>query len=95
MSSVYSAGADCLSHNVALGRLQAHGGPEKPAPDRAGTGSDFADTVPLWFRSEAFAEDVCEHAAGAQGPAGVDQRVIHAGAEVLRRTLQAFRFQRW
>lgn len=64
----------------------------------------FADTVPLWFRSEAFAEDLADpaHAAAGLDPAGPDRRplrtdphVLSAGATVLRQTLQALKLQRW
>jgi hypothetical protein len=64
----------------------------------------FADTVPLWFRSEAFAEDLADPAHAAAGldetqpdrqPFRIDPHVLSAGAAVLRQTLQALKLQRW
>lgn len=97
-----------LSHTVAVGRLQARRRDDQaaqvtcdlslPAP------ADFADTVPLWFRSEAFAEDVTDHegVAGAKGEGPrngsrlfTDSHVLAAGAAVLRQTVQALKLQRW
>lgn len=94
--------AKTLAQAVALGRLQAR----RPEAGTAlvAAGADFADTVPLWFRSEAFAEDVDDHVSQAAGlehqpRAGgwvvIDRRVRATGAAVLHRTLQAFRQQRW
>jgi hypothetical protein len=65
---------------------------------------DFVDTMPQWFRSEAFAEDVAEQALHADGQAlgqragslvAIDRRVLAAGAAVVRQTLRAFKQQRW
>ncbi len=97
-----------LSHAVALGRLQArrHDDPAAHAPSGGALAepADFADTVPLWFRSEAFAEDVTDHEAVAgakgEGPRNggrlfTDSHVLSAGAAVLRQTLQALKLQRW
>ena len=74
----------------------------------AATAPHFADTVPLWFRSEAFAEDLADavHAPSGLKPASpfnrpgyrllrVDSHVLAAGASVLRQTVQALKLQRW
>jgi len=105
-----------VAHAVALKRLQARRGDDAAAgaagaagaaEDDAACSTGFADTVPLWFRSEAFAEDVADVACrspadprgalaglrGAQGLRRIDAHVIAAGAAVLRLTLQALRLR--
>ena len=101
------AGVDRVAHAVALSRLQAsrrdegHNG--APAPEAADA-TGFADTMPLWFRSEALAEDVSEqvgcgtgqeHAQRGGAWVAIDRHVLASGALVLRQTLQAFKQQRW
>ena len=91
-----------VTHAVALNRLQACRS-DAAAPAPSASKADFADTAPLWFRSEAFAEDVTEAASGAAADhrgvgssllRGIDAQVIAAGAAVLHLTLQALQLQR-
>jgi hypothetical protein len=91
-----------IAHAVALSRLQARRG-DAAAPLLASANAGFADTVPLWFRSEAFAEDVSDAActSAAHRPAArphhmrrIDAQMMAAGAAVLRLTLQALHLQR-
>lgn len=93
----------CVAHAVALNRLQARRGDDAAAPLPTAAPTGFADTVPLWFRSEAFAEDVVDPASGllgactranVRGLQRVDAQVMAAGAAVLRLTLQALQLQR-
>ncbi len=95
-----SSETHCVAHAVALNRLQARRGDDTvPLPPSAGP-AGFADTVPLWFRSEAFAEDVaCDRAAELPVASPhhlrrIDAHMIAAGAAVLRLTLQALQLQR-
>ncbi len=92
-----------VAQAVALSRLQARRAEER-SPLVPNGAADFADTVPLWFRSEAFAEDVNDHVSRAAGQehtpragslVAIDRRVLASGAAVLRQTLQAFKQQRW
>ena len=102
MSTAFSE-VDGVTHAVALNRLQARRGDvAAPVPNAPNPG--FADTVPLWFRSEAFAEDVtdpvrgtlvCATALNDSAGGRTDERVLVAGAAVLRKTLQALGLQRW
>ncbi len=90
------------AHAVALSRLQARRGDDdaavSPLPAAAPTG--FADTAPLWFRSEAFAEDVAcgmvaeLPVASPRSLRRIDAHMIEAGAAVLRLTLQALQLRR-
>jgi hypothetical protein len=98
------SGVHPVSHAVALGRMQASRREERHSRADTQEATGIADTVPLWFRSEAFAEDVSEqvdHAAGqeharrAGGLVLIDRQVMATGAAVLRKTLQAFKLQRW
>ncbi len=92
----------CVAHAVALNRLQARRADDVASSLRASVAEGFADTMPLWFRSEAFAEDVLDAACASvadtrRGDGGlqrVDAQVMAAGAAVLRLTLQALRLQR-
>jgi hypothetical protein len=103
------------AHAVALSRLQARRGDDGGADGRnaahagfADTVVDatvFADTVPLWFRSEAFAEDVIDSGCASsveppgasagwmRGRRRIDAHVLAAGAAVLRLSLQALQRQ--
>ncbi len=103
MSSALSA-AHCVAHVVALNRLQARRADDTAPSLRASVATGFADTVPLWFRSEAFAEDVADHEAVGSGPGAAllngprrftDSQVLTAGAAVLRQTLQALKLRLW
>ena len=97
-----------LSQAVALGRLQASRRDDHVLQAREGESmtmdTEFSDTRPLWFRSEAFAEDVTDHevVASCQGTAShngnsrsTDSQVLAAGATVLRQTLQALKLRLW
>ncbi len=95
--------AHCVAHAVALNRLQARRGDDAASPLPASAPTGFADTVPLWFRSEAFAEDVADAGCGkaAEQPGAsprslgrIDAHMLAAGAAVLRLTLQALQLQR-
>ena len=101
--SYVNSEAQNLVHAVALNRLHSRRADHAVLPPPVATPADFADTVPLWFRSEAFAEDVIEAASGAvaantRASAGrrqrIDVQVIAAGAAVLRVTMQALQLQR-
>lgn len=83
-----------IFHTVSLRQAQARRAEGPPQPVPADPEPGFEDTVPLWFRSEAFAEDI-EHdhspPAGAHRPRRMDAHVLAAGAAVLRMTLAALR----
>ena len=97
MSSAHFVESLSVAQAVAVGRLQATRHDERSAPAPGADNPAFADTAPLWFRSEAFAEDVTDPVpAAANGPAlpGRDAQMLAAGAAVLRMTLQALQLQR-
>lgn len=112
MSTAWIDDGDSVAHIVATSRLQACRRDERlalPAAVEAQVAETpaaeaaFADTVPLWFRSEAFAEDVepavqgaagVQHGRHAPGMARIDTQMLTAGAAVLRLTLQALKLQR-
>lgn len=98
-----SSEAHAAADAAALKRLQARRGDDGAAAARTAANTEFADTAPLWFRSEAFAEDVADPASasagtdtcvGERGLQRIDAQVMAAGAAVLRLTLQALQLQR-
>ena len=83
-----------VSHRVSLRQVQARRADSTKPAAHASPDPDFEDTVPLLFRSEAFAEDIdLQDDPPAQGhpPRRLDAHVLAAGAAVLHKTLAALK----
>lgn len=83
-----------IHHSVSLRQAQARRLESAPRTSPVDPEPGFEDTVPLWFRSEAFAEDIDaveSQPSEARPHWNLDAQVLAAGAAVLRMTLAALK----